>query len=267
MNAILIAIISMTGLGIFFAAILAIADKTMSVKEDERVATVENILPGLNCGACGYVGCYSFAMALVKGGAPVDGCLPGGADTATDLAEYLGLEKKTRIKSIAVLHCNADCTQRLKLADYKGIETCNAASRIFGGGLACAYGCLGYGDCERICPTGAVRMANGLAVINSTKCISCGKCVKACPRNLYSIEKFMNDNIVAVACSSRYKCAEVRKVCGVGCVACKLCEKLSGGVFEVDNNLAVIHYDRAKTDTGWDKTIEKCPTKVIVKIT
>lgn len=267
MNMILVSIMSMTGLGLLFAVVLAVADKTMSVKVDKRIADIEEILPGLNCGACGYAGCHPFAVAVNKQEAPVAGCLAGGEDTATKLAELLGVEKGTCTKCVAVLHCNADCDQRLKLAEYRGIKTCQAAAEVFGGGVACKYACLGFSDCVKVCPFGAIKMANGLPIVDSTKCTACGKCVTACPRKLFSIEKFINDDIVVVACSSKDKCGVVRKVCGVGCIGCKVCEKLSGGVFEVKDILAKVNYDKAGPDTDWEKIIEKCPTKVIVKIT
>jgi len=267
MNEILISIISMVGLGVFFAVILAIASKTMSVKEDKRVVEVEEALPGLNCGACGYTGCQPFAVALLKNEAPVTGCLAGGEDTADKLAELLGLEKGEMVKSVAVLHCNADVQQRKKLAEYKGIGTCHAAEKVFGGGLACGFGCLGLADCARVCPFGAISMANGLPIVNTAKCTSCGKCAAACPRGLYTIEKFLNDEITAVACSSIEKCATVRNVCGVGCTGCKICEKLSGGVFEIKDNLAKVSYEKATAETDWNKVIEKCPMKVIGKVT
>ena len=267
MNEILISIISMDGLGISFAAILAVADRTMGVKEDRNIAAIEEILPGLNCGACGYAGCHSFAVALSKGDAEVTGCLPGGEDASTKLAEFLGLEKGECVKSVAVLHCNADFDKRKIYADYKGIATCQAANKVFGGGVACVYGCLGYGDCVKVCPFGAITMANGLPVVNSAKCTSCGKCVKACPRDLYSIEKFIKDQITIVACSSLDKGPIVRQVCGVGCIACKVCEKLSSGAFEVKDNLAKVDYGKTTPDIDWEKMINKCPTKVIVRIT
>ncbi|MFH1752971.1 MAG: RnfABCDGE type electron transport complex subunit B [Candidatus Omnitrophota bacterium] len=267
MDNILISILSMMGLGVFFAAILAVADRTMGIKEDKNIAAIEDILPGLNCGACGYAGCHSFAVALSNNGAEATGCLPGGEEASTKLAALLGIENKELIKSVAALHCNADFDKRKIYAEYKGIGTCQAANKVFGGGVACAYGCLGYGDCVKVCPFGAITMANGLPVVNSVKCAACGKCVKACPRGLYSIEKFTKDQITIVACSSLDKGPTVRQACGVGCIACKICEKLSGGVFEVKDNLACVHYDKAGPDTDWEKIINKCPTKVIVRVT
>ncbi len=267
MMEIFISIISMVGLCIFFAMVLAVADKKFAVAEDPKIACIEEALPGLNCGACGYAGCHSFAEALSRDEAPITGCLPGGESTNVKLAGILGRDKCAIIKSTAVLHCNADCTQRKVLADYKGIQECKAASRIFDGGLACEYGCLGYGDCKDVCPFGAIKMAEGLPVIDSTMCTSCGKCVKACPRMLFSVESFKDKEFAAVACSSKDKGPKVRQVCGVGCIACKICEKLSGGIFEVKDNIAVVNYKKAGADMDWNKVIEKCPTKVIVKIT
>lgn len=266
MDTIFISIGSMVGLGVFFAVILAFADKTMHIEEDARISAIEEILPGLNCGACGYTGCHSYAVSLSKGDASITACLPGGDEVAGRLAEFLGFEKGKVAKSIAILHCNADFDRRNKTADYKGIETCQAAVAVSGGGVACVYGCLGYGDCAGACPFGAIKMANGLPVVDSTRCTACGRCVSACPRGLYTVERFTNGAITAVACSSPEKAAIVRDVCGVGCIGCKLCEKLSGGIFEVKDNLASVNYKKARPDTDWDKVIEKCPTKVIVKI-
>jgi len=267
MNEILISVVSMAGLGIFFAVVLAVADRNMSIKEDRRLAQIEGILPGANCGACGYSGCHAFAMALSTGDASATGCPAGGEDTAAKIAALMGMEKGIATRSVAVVHCNADSDQRKRYAQYKGIETCKAADKILSGGIACVYGCLGYGDCKKACPFGAITMANGLPIVDSTKCTSCGKCIEACPRNLFTIEKFINNEIVTVACRSKESGAVVKRVCGVGCIGCKICEKLTRGVFEVRDNLAEVHYDRAGKDTDWNKAIEKCPAKVIVKVT
>lgn len=267
MNEILISVMSMVGLGVFFALVLSVADRTMSVKEDKRIADIEGILPGVNCGVCGYSGCHSFAVALSEGDVSTTGCLPGGEETAAKIAVLLGTEKKAVVRSVAVVHCNADFDQRKRYANYKGIETCKAADKVLSGGIACGYGCLGYGDCKTACPFGAITMANGLPIVDSTKCTSCGKCVHACARELFTIEKFIESEIVVVACRSKASCGAVRRVCGVGCIGCKVCEKLTGDVFKVRDNLAEVHYDKADKDTDWNKAIEKCPTKVIVKVT
>lgn len=263
-NLILLSIISTTALGIFFASILAVANKTLKIEEDPRILTVENILPGLNCGACGYAGCQAFAMALVKGEAPVNSCLAGGEEMIDKLAASLGIEKKELTKQVAVLHCNANANERTKEADYKGIETCLAANLVKGI-TNCTYGCIGFGDCSIACPFGAITMIEGLPRVAPDRCTSCGKCIEACPRKLFSIERY-NNGVVAVACSSADTASRVRKICKKGCIACKVCEKLSEGVFKVEGNLARVDYQLAKTKkVDWEKIMSKCPTKVIIK--
>ena len=263
-NIILLSIISTTGLGIFFATILALANKTLKVEEDSRVKAAEEALPGLNCGACGYAGCQAFAIAIVKGKAPVNGCLAGGAETTEELAWLLGRKKKETIRKTAILHCNANENERTKDADYNGIKTCKAAN-LLKGVIKCSNGCLGYGDCSDICPFSAITMVKGLPIVNYTKCTACGKCVEICPRVLFSIE-IHEKALIYVACSSRDKSQAVKKACSKGCIACGICQKLSDGVFKMENNLAGVDYNIAKTKSvEWDKIMSKCPTKVIVK--
>jgi len=263
-NVMLLAIGSVVGLGVFFAAVLAVANKTLKSEEDPKVADVEGILPGLNCGACGYAGCQAFAIELVKGEALVNGCLAGGQETTDKLAEFLGLEGEEAVKEIAVLHCNANKAERTKSAEYKGIETCKAAD-IIKGVTNCVYGCLGYGDCAKICPFDAICMAEGLPLVDPDKCTACNKCVEICPRKLFSLEVY-NEGIVIVACNSHYPGAKTKNICSKGCIACKVCEKLSSRVFEVENNLAQIDYELARIKIpDWENIIKKCPTKVIIK--
>ena len=261
LRVLLISVCSTAGLGIFFAAVLAAANKTLRVEEDPRIAAVEDIIPGLNCGACGYAGCQAFAIALLKGDASPSACSAGGKDVAEKLSELLGVEKKEAVKRIALLHCNANNKENTV---YKGIETC-AASNLINGVIGCKYGCLGYGDCAIVCPFGAISMVDGLPHVDPDKCTACGKCVNACPRGLYKMGNY-SKHMIIVACNSLDKGPKVRKVCPKGCIACRVCEKLSGGVFKVEDNLARVDYESAKSqNVDWEKSIAKCPTKVIVR--
>ncbi len=75
MNNLMIAsIISMTGIAGAFAAILAIADKKLRVEEDPKIGEIAHVLPGVNCGACGYASCRAFAEAIVVEGAEPAKC-------------------------------------------------------------------------------------------------------------------------------------------------------------------------------------------------
>ena len=111
------------------------------------------------------------------------------------------------------------------------------------------------------CPFGAIRMEEGLPIVDPEKCTACGNCVAACPRKIISLRPC--DFGVVVACSSRDAGAVVRKICPVGCIACKICVKQVPEAFTVTDNLAAVDY--AKTGIDCDAAIEKCPTKCIVR--
>lgn len=266
MNTFLSSVMTMVGLGIFFSAVLAVANKRLKVEENPRVEKVESILPGLNCGACGFPNCRALAEAIAKGDASPATCPVGGEEAATAIAELLGLKAAKITKSIAVIHCGADESQRKKKAKYTGIRTCKAADMVFWGGLECKFGCLGFGDCATICPFDAIKMVEGLPQVDPDKCTACGKCVAACPRGIISLEPFEKGELTVVACNSRDKGAFVKRICPVGCIACKVCEKSSGGVFTVKDNLAKVDYKKATQKTDWALCVEKCPTNTIRKI-
>jgi electron transport complex protein RnfB len=126
--------------------------------------------------------------------------------------------------------------------------------------IHCIYGCLGYGDCVNVCPTGAIKMSEkGVPVIDEEKCTGCGLCVKACPKNI--IKLLPKEKNVYIACSSLDKGAIVVKVCQVGCFACGRCAKVCpAGAIKIENNIAVIDYEKCD---NCGKCIEECPRKII----
>ena len=259
---IITAILVLGILGFIFAGLLAMAADYFWVEEDPRLSTILAILPGGNCGACGEAGCHVFAEKLIKGEVPVSGCLAGGAAVADKLAKVMGLEQAGDAhRNIAAVHCGAKENQRKKKALYAGIKTCKAADLVDNAGMACGYGCMGYGDCVCVCPFDAIAMRDGLPVVDANKCTACGKCVAACPRKIISL--IPADFKVIVACSSRDSGAVTRQNCPVGCIACKICEKEVPTVFKVVDNLAVIDYNQKGIDCS--SAIAKCPTKCIVK--
>ncbi|MFH1387644.1 MAG: RnfABCDGE type electron transport complex subunit B [bacterium] len=258
---IITSIIVLGMMGLIFAGLLGFAARYYRVEEDPRVASIMAILPGANCGACGVAGCHTFADKVSKGEIAVSGCLVGGMDVAKKIAAIMGEEGFEVHKKVAVVHCGAKKDQKKKKANYIGVKTCIGASLIDNGGLLCSYGCMGYGDCACICPFNAIKMVDGLPVIDPEKCTACGKCIKNCPKKIIALKPY--DFKAVVACSSRDRGAETRKNCPVGCIACKICEKAVPEVFKVTDNLAVIDHDKKGIDCS--AAIEKCPTKCIVK--
>lgn len=262
-NTIVASIMSMAGLGLFFASVLAFANRKLKVKEDPKIFRIENALPGVNCGACGFTGCRQYAEALAGSEAAPDLCKAGGDGVISALSDILGIRIEKKIKKIAVVHCGADAPTRKKKAVYRGIQTCAAAQNIFGGENSCDYGCVGFGDCQVACPFGAITMRSGLPVVDKEKCTACGKCITACPRDIISVEERPTENILSVACNNPEKGGETRKVCTVGCIACGVCQRLTEGVFHIEDNLARVRYAEMTKIKNIEEVIKKCPTRCI----
>ncbi len=253
-------VVSMGGIGAVLAAFIAVADKKLSVKEDPRIEKLMDILPNTNCGGCGFAGCRSLAEALLKGKAPPTSCVAAGDATARKLASILGVSVTAQKRNIAVVLCHGGTAEARRTAEYRGAVDCTAAD-LTGGGKACTFGCLGYGECVAACDFGAMGMNdNGLPVVFHDKCVGCGACVKACPRNI--IELHSEDHKLFVYCRNKEKGAKARKVCTVACIACGLCVKdctVEGGI-ALKDNLAVVDNELAAQN---DEATKRCPTKCI----
>ena len=83
------AILMMTVVSALMGLILGIAGKVFYVQVDERTETVTGMLPGYNCGGCGYPGCSGLAAALVEKEVAVISCKPCKADQKAKIVEYL----------------------------------------------------------------------------------------------------------------------------------------------------------------------------------
>lgn len=253
-------ILSMGGIGAILALGLGLASKKFHVEVDERIQQVEEVLPGANCGACGYAGCSSFAEAVINGEAEITGCPVGGEVVAEKIAEILGVEGETNETVKAQLLCGGGIKETKKISEYSGIKTCKAAESINGGTKSCQYSCMGFGDCMEVCPFDAIEMSeNGLPIIDKEKCTGCGKCVVACPKNIIVLAP--EDKLNHIRCSSHDPGKVVSKICEVGCIACKLCVKACPvDAIAMEDNLAVIDYDKC---INCGICSEKCPTGTI----
>lgn len=260
----LISILSMGGLGLFFALVLVIANKQFRIEEDPRIEKAAELLPGANCGACGYAGCRAYAEKMVKGEASPDACPASGTKIAAQIAAILGVEHKESQPKYAFVHCGADSSRRSYKADYKGVEDCQAALIVAGGYTECRYACLGLGSCARACPFDALKMAGGLPRVDYNKCTGCGNCIRVCPRNIISLEPLGNKRDYCVACSSHDKGGRVKKICDAGCIACRICEKnCPKEAIHMEDNLAVIDYTKCK---GCGICAKKCPQGAILGV-
>lgn len=262
-TSILFSTLSIGGLGLIFALGLGYASKKFAVEVDPLVPLVRDALPGANCGACGFAGCDAFAKAIVDGSAPINGCPVGGKECATALSSIMGVEVIESAKEVAFVKCQGDNTLAREKYIYNGVYDCKNAAFLQGkGSKACEYGCLGLGTCVKACEFGAIDIVNGIAVINSKKCVGCKQCVLACPKDL--IVMVPDDSKIRVSCASLEKGKGVKDNCQVGCIACKMCVKACEfDAIKVENNIAVIDYEKC---TQCGACFEKCPTNAIVDL-
>jgi Na+-translocating ferredoxin:NAD+ oxidoreductase RNF subunit RnfB len=156
------AAIIMTGLGVAFATILALADHFLRVEEDPRLEEVEALLPGNNCGACGEPGCQAFAGKLVTGDTTPGKCTVSSEESLVQIADLLGVDVGAEEKQVARLKCAGGEGLVGNLAAYQGISSCRGAVVVDGGGQACTWGCLGLGDCEQACTFDSITMMSVL---------------------------------------------------------------------------------------------------------
>ena len=247
--------------GIFVGLFLGVAAIWFKIKVDEKEEAILGILPGNNCGGCGYPGCSGLAAAIAKGEAPVNQCPVGGQPVADKIAKVMGVEAEAGERMVAFVKCQGDCEKAGQDYDYYGIEDCRMLSFVPNGGpKSCNSGCLGFGSCVKECPFDAIHVVNGVAVVDKDACKACGKCVAACPKNL--IELIPYSAPVTVACSSKDKGPVTMKACSVGCIGCGICVKnCESDAISVTDFHASIDYSKC---VGCEACMEKCPKKAIV---
>jgi len=166
---ILSAILILTALGLILGLSLGIAGKYLKVESDPLVDKVEALMPGSQCGQCGFPGCRPAAEAVASGTAPVTLCPPGGTSLVEQLAKLLGIEvdlSQTEDQEPMVARVSED--------------TCTGCTRCF-----------------KVCPTDAIVGApKQIHAVVADACIGCAKCVAVCPTEclqMHPIEVTLRD--------------------------------------------------------------------------
>ena len=268
MSEILIGIAILGGLGLVFGLVLAAASKVFYVETDPRLDALNECLPGANCGGCGYAGCGGYAEAVLAGEAEIGKCASGGDECAQAMGKIMGVEAGAVARKVALVRCSGyryvdaegkELGAKLK-AEYEGFHDCLAATKVGGNGpIACKFGCLGFGNCVKVCQYDAISIKNGVAKVNTEKCVGCMACASACPRKLIVPVEYGNN--VIIACNSHAKGAITVRGCSQGCIGCGLCTKICPhDAIHVESNLAVIDYDKC-TSCGLCAAV--CPKKLI----
>lgn len=247
--------------GVVSAYMLSIVAAKFAVKIDPKVEKVRDVLPGANCGACGYAGCQGYAEAVtVKADVSPNLCAPGRNAVANAIALITGKKADARDPIFARIMCQGGWNNSVKRFKYEGVQDCRAAVLAGGGDKSCIYGCLGYGTCAKVCPFGAISMnENHLPIVDMGKCTGCRKCETACPKKV--IEVLPALKAVIVACHSKDKGVDTRKYCQSGCIACGKCVKVCPfDAPSVSNNLSRINLDKCRV---CGLCVKSCPTNAI----
>lgn len=255
---ILKAALTLGALGLIMGVLLAVASRIFAVHTDERVEQIAALLPGANCGGCGFAGCSAYASAVVRGEASPSACVAGGAAAAQGIAKILGVDVDTRERRVAHVYCSGgDVTARR--FQYTGVQSCFAASRVANGPVECTFACLGFGDCVKSCAFDAIHIEGGHAFVDRDRCTGCGKCASTCPRKIIGLIPAAAP--ISVNCSSRDRGAFVRSVCEAGCIGCTLCvKKCEHDAIHVVDNLARIDYEKC---VGCGECLKVCPRGII----
>ena len=265
MKLILISLLVLCLTGLAAALLLYLIAQKFRVEEDPRIDQVQEVLPGANCGGCGFAGCRALAEACVKADT-LDGllCPVGGAPTMEKVGAILGLAAVAADPKVAVVRCNGTCEARPRTSEYNGVRSCRIQHNLYVGETACPFGCLGCGDCVAACQFGALSMdpQTGLPVVDEEKCTACGKCVKACPRNIIELrKKGPKGRRMVVLCVNKDKGAIARKACLSACIGCGKCQKeCNFEAITVDSNLAYIDPEKCRLCR---KCEAACPTGAI----
>lgn len=265
---ILYSVLILAGLGIVLAIVLFVVANKFRVDEDPRIDEVEAVLPGANCGGCGYPGCRGFADAFVKSDNPSAMFCPVGGNKAMEAAAaIMGMSIEAKEPQVAVVRCAGSPAKRPRTAVYNSAPSCKLAASLFAGDTACPFGCLGLGDCSRVCKFGAIAIDTTtlLPVVNEELCTACGACVSACPKNVIELrKKGAKGRRVFVSCLNRDKGGVARKACGVACIGCGKCAKICPfEAITVENNVAYIDFERCK---ACRKCVGECPTGAIHEV-
>jgi RnfABCDGE-type electron transport complex B subunit len=259
----IILITALFALSVAFVLGLALGffKQVFAVQEDPLIGQIRGILPGANCGACGFPGCDGYATAIAAQKAGISSCPVGGKAVGEKLAALTGGDADVK-PQVAILACRGTKEKAVSRGEYIGVKSCRAARISTGSIKACTWGCQGFGDCVKACKFDALSMDNnGLPIIDYDKCTGCRACSAECPQHIIRIVNRELKGAIPLCSNLNVLRTMVSKNCKAGCIKCELCIKnCPEQCMKMANGIPVVDYTKC-TNCGTCK--EKCPIKVI----
>ena len=261
MNMLLITALVALALAFALGTALGFFKKVFAIEEDPLIGQIRAILPGANCGACGFPGCDGYSAAVAAKTAGINSCTVGGAAVAEQLAQLVGGEAKVK-PQVAVLACRGTHDKAKLKGEYTGVKSCRAAKISTGSIKMCSWGCQGFGDCVKVCKFGALKLGeDGLPHVDKKKCTGCRACSKECPQHIMW-------SIPTEARAARPLCSNlnvnkgmVAKNCKAGCIKCELCVKnCPEQCIKMVNGIPAVDYTKCSVCGA---CVSKCPIKVM----
>jgi RnfABCDGE-type electron transport complex B subunit len=247
------------GFALISASGLLVASKKFYVFEDPRIEQVNEMLPAANCGGCGFAGCQAFAEHLVTNEDTDANCPVASGEEMQSILAFLGREAEMAERIVASLMCNGTHDHSKLQMEYTGIEDCWAATLVTDSTKSCAFSCIGLSSCVRACNFDAMKIEDGIVVIDDEKCTGCGMCIPTCPKNILHMRPYAKNT--TVTCFNTDRGADARKACSVACIGCMKCEKVcEHDAIHVKDFLAKIDYQKC---TNCGDCVEACPTNAI----
>ena len=157
----------------------------------------------------GFKDCLS--ASKVGGNGPVAckyGCL--GYGSCVKACKYGAISVKNGVAvvdedlCVGCMACANACPRNVIVPVEPGRNVVIACASLAKGAVTtrgCTVGCIGCGLCKKICPEGAITVANNLAVIDYSKCTNCGLCATVCPKKLIkdsNVENLEDPNVKSI---------------------------------------------------------------------
>jgi Na+-translocating ferredoxin:NAD+ oxidoreductase RNF subunit RnfB len=259
----IIAVTALFALALAFVigVVLGFFKDFFKVPGEPMVASIMEILPGANCGVCGYPGCENFAIEVVAGKAKANACTVGGSALPGKIAAITGIDGGEVVETVVVLACQGSSIHTPLKGTYTGIPTCRGA-KVAGGTKLCMWGCLGFGDCIKACMFGAIAVSeNDLPIVDYSKCTGCNLCVAECPLSLFKIVRKDQKGSFTLCASTNPVKQIVVKSCRISCFKCGLCIKsCPQNCLSMENNIPIADWSKC---TSCGTCAAKCPSKAI----